>query len=305
MSYTDMAQQTDPIEALGKLVGNAEKQTTGFFSAFRNNKFVSGSTDFLNSNSIVAKVVFIIIIVILFFVLSRIMFNILYKIYSPSPNPYLIQGMKSGKKFIRKTQDPKQKDSTPILRSKNEDGGIEFTWNVWLFIESFEQDKQKKKHIFHKGSETFSGKSNRGDIAWPNNAPGLYLHENKNSLVVIMNTFDSMVEEIEIPNIPINKWINVSIRVKNKKLDVYVNDTIASRHILSNSPKQNYGDVFINYKGGFQGKLSNLRYYNSALTGIEITKIVRGGPNLKVSDDELYIFPPYFSMNWYFNTSET
>ena len=51
-----------------------------------------------------------------------------------------------------------------------------------------------------------------------NNAPGLYLHENKNSLVVIMNTFDSMVEEVEIPNIPINKWINVSIRIKIKSM---------------------------------------------------------------------------------------
>ena len=122
------------------------------FPVHWNNKFVSGSTDFLNSNSIVAKVVFIIIIVILFFVLSRILFNILYKIYSPSPNPYLIQGMKSGKKFIRKTQDPKQKDSTPILRSKDEMVELNFR-EMWLFIESFEQDKQKKKHIFHKGSK--------------------------------------------------------------------------------------------------------------------------------------------------------
>ena len=40
------------------------KKDTGVFSQFSNNKFVSGTKDFLNSNSLVAKVVFILLVLI-------------------------------------------------------------------------------------------------------------------------------------------------------------------------------------------------------------------------------------------------
>ena len=38
---------------------------TGIFAQFRNNKIVSGSADFLESNSLVAKVVFILLVFIM------------------------------------------------------------------------------------------------------------------------------------------------------------------------------------------------------------------------------------------------
>ena len=47
-------------------------------------------------------------------------------------------------------------------------------------------------------------------------------------------TFDSLADaKIELDNIPLNKWINLIVRVENKALDVYVNGTIAGRHVTS------------------------------------------------------------------------
>jgi hypothetical protein len=53
---------------------------------------------------------------------------------------------------------------------------------------------------------------------------------------------------------------------------------------MLDTPKQNYGDVFVCQNGGFIGKLSALRYYNRALNIFEINKIVSSGPNLTVAN---------------------
>jgi hypothetical protein len=101
---------------------------------------------------------------------------------------------------------------------------------------------------------------------------------------------------------PLNKWVNVIIRLENTTLDVYINGTIVKRHILSGVPKQNYGDVYVTMNGGFNGNLSNLRYWNYALDVGEIQSIINSGPNLKsVDKDMTQSMPHYFSLRWYFD----
>ena len=51
-------------------------------------------------------------------------------------------------------------------------------------------------------------------------------------LIVLMNTFDTVSGlELEIRDIPIQKWISVIIRLeKMANLDVYINGSIVARH---------------------------------------------------------------------------
>ena len=85
-------------------------------------------------------------------------------------------------------------------------------------------------------------------------------------------------------------------------MDTYINGTIVNRHNFASVPKQNYGDVFVNQNGGFSGFLSNLRYHSYALSGVDIENMVKAGPNL-TADDDMKIFPPYFSLRWFFSSS--
>jgi hypothetical protein len=292
----------NPISNLGNIVGTAEKNTGQMFTNFRNNRYVSGTSEFLYSNSLVAKVAFLLLVVLVFIFLLTLSSRFLIWAMAPSTSPFLINGMKDGTKMKHIPQDPKTKDSIPILRSNNERDGIEFTYSVWLYIKNLEPISNKK-HIFNKGEgnildSNWNEKDTKG-MSFPNNGPGLYIHENKNALVVVMNTFDNVIEEVEIDNIPMNKWVNVVIRVKNRLMDVYINGTVAVRHEFASVPKQNYGDLFVNRNGGFNGEISSLRYYNRALSGVQILDVNRAGPNLK-ADDSMNIFPPYLSLRWYF-----
>ena len=112
-------------------------------------------------------------------------------------------------------------NNVPIFRSNNENKGIEFTYSLWMFIKDLEYRKGKKKHVFHKGSKMPAKKNmydgvDTSDMAFPNNAPGMYIHEDKNTLVIVMNTLDKIIEEVEIQNITLNKWFHVTIRVEYK-----------------------------------------------------------------------------------------
>ena len=138
-------------------------------------------------------------------------------------------------------------------------------------------------------------------MSFPNNAPGLYIAPNTNDLVVVMNTFENPNETIIVPDIPINKWVNVIIRCDNTTLDVYINGTIIKRHQLSGVPRQNYDDVYAAANGGFSGYISNLWYYNYALGTSAVEGIVENGPNLKMKDTNMIQSEPYYlSLRWFF-----
>ena len=117
-----------------------------------------------------------------------------------------------------------------------------------------------------------------------------------------MNTYDVINEEVKIPDIPINKWINVIIRCKNKNLDVYINGIITKSVQLLGVPKQNYGDVYVAMNGGFSGYLSSLKYYNKALGTNDIQSLVDNGPCIKLEDNSALTSKDnsYLATRWYF-----
>ena len=281
------------------------------FRGFGNNKYVAGTKQFLQSNSLVAKVAFLILVVIVFVLLLRLGTSIITWIFTPSSDPKLVNGMKDATVMKIISQNPAVSGAKPVIRSINQQDGIEFTYSVWLFIENLHHNTGYK-HIFHKGNDSLITSSGCASLPgfpdcekyigtnYPNNAPGMYIHPHKNALVIFMNTFNDINEEIEVNDIPLNKWINVMIRVEGKNVDVYINGTIVVRHILSGVAKQNYGDVYVNMNNGYNGMLSDLWYHNKALNTSEILAIVNDGPNMTM-DKSIDILPPYFSLRWYLN----
>ena len=170
------------LTGLNNRVKNA---TTSSLGQFNNSKFVRGTKSFLSSNSLVAKIVFLILVAIVFVLLIRWGAQILTYIMAPSKSPKLISGMKQG--YVAKVvhQDPAISGSIPVMRSTNQRDGLEFTYTVWLFINHL-QKTGTRKHIFHKGSPHTGGSDN--GTFYPNNAPGVYIHPTRNTLVVVMNT---------------------------------------------------------------------------------------------------------------------
>lgn len=268
------------------------------FNTFSVNRGSYGTFDFLNSNSLVAQFAFLLLVIFLFLILLRVGISSLSYFLRPSPSPHLIDGMVDARQMIIFPQDPSSNGAVTIYRSVNESDGLEFTWSTWIFINSLQTNAGLYKHIFSKGNSTL----NKNGMVEPNNAPGLYIAPNTNNLVVVMNTYNVINEEVVIPDIPINKWVNVIIRCENTTMDVYINGTIARSISLVGVPKQNYGDVYVAMNGGFDGYISNLWYYNYGLGTAEIQNLMNKGPNTKMIGgnglaDKMY---EYLSLRWFF-----
>jgi len=266
--------------------------------SFSTNKGTFGMTEFLQSNSLVAKLAFLLLVIFGFMILLRVGIAIVSWLFNPSDSPHLLDGMVDAKQMLVFTQDPSSNGAVTIHRSVNANDGIEFTWSVWLYIENLQYQEGKYKHIFHKGNSDLESNG----LNFPNNAPGLYIAPNTNALVVMMNTYNVINEEVVIPDIPLNKWVNVILRCQNTTLDVYINGTITRSVNLIGVPKQNYGDVYVAMNGGFDGNISNLWYYSYALGTSEIQKIAKNGPNTDMigSGGMDLKNPDYLSIRWFF-----
>ena len=278
-----------------------------FTSSFGSSSDVSGSKDFLESNTLIAKTAFLLLVIILFFVLLRICISLLSWLLAPSQNMTLVSGIADATQSMIITQDPSSQASMPIIRSVNESEGMEFTWSIWIFLKPVTASSASNvQHIFSKGVFG-SGSITSGNCSpFSNNAPGLYL-SGANTLLVVMDstTTPGCIAGTNIPiainNMPINKWFNVVIRLTNNDLDVYINGRLTERKTFTDGvPNQNYDDVYICQNGGFNGYISDLKYYNSSIGTSEINSIVSSGPNTSINTSSLKNnMPPYLSGNWY------
>lgn len=273
--------------------------SSNYIKQYSGMKGGDGMNEFLESNSLIGKIAFFLLVLFMFIVLLRIGISILGWIFTSVNNsPHLINGMVDAKQLIVIPQDPSLSNAITINRSVNATEGIEFTWSVWIFIDDFTYNNGKYKTVFYKGND---GLQSNG-LNFPNNAPGMYIAPNTNDLVIIMNTFNVINEEIIISDIPINKWINVIIRCENVNLDVYINGLVTKSHILHGVPKQNYGDVYVAMNGGFSGYISNLWYFDYGLGIGKIQEIAGRGPNTTIAGNNALNSkdPSYLSMRWYF-----
>jgi hypothetical protein len=280
---------------------------SSIFNQFSSNNYVDSTKDFLQSNSIVAQVAFLLLVLFVFIILLRLGISLIGYFLSKSENPKLINGMVEANQLIVIPQDPSSQGYVTINRSVNATEGIEFTWSVWIYIDDLTYNSGNYRCVFYKGNDYAKNPNATSQEAqglnFPNNAPGLYIAPNTNALVIMMNTFNVINEEIKVDDIPLNKWVNVIIRCQNNTLDIYINGTIIKSYHLHGVPKQNYGDVYVAPNGGFSGYISNLWYYNYALGISEISKLADQGPNtnMKGSINLNIKKNNYLSLRWFFS----
>lgn len=200
-------------------------------------------------------------------------------------SPALIDG-------TRIANQPKIIKGNQILPSYDKQYGIEFSYAFWIYIEgSTFNNESKYKHVFHKGNSS----------SVPLQSPGVWLYPSENTMAIIMNSTNSIKNSCNIGNLPMNKWVHVCISVIGKTLDVYVNAKLRKRCKIDGIPKQNYGDLYITKWGGFDGFLSQFRYYSYALPFYRLEQIFKDGPS-SAPCTETGVTPPYLAPDYWMTT---
>ena len=221
-------------------------------------------------------------------------------------SPLIIPHTKNAKHTVIITQDPDSMNYIPIKRSENENG-IELSYSFWTLIQDYDYKNGEWKHLFHKGNSS----------SYPNRAPGVWLHPNENKMRIYMNTFDNILEYVDVDDIPVKKWFCTTIVLQNSKshtdeemdvdpasapshiLDVYINGNLKKSKLLESIPRQNNGDLYVNLFGGFSGYISRLKYSSYAVDYSDIESYLKEGPS-EMSAKDTGEMPPYLDDKWWF-----
>jgi hypothetical protein len=312
-------------EGVQKRADNAKEQA----QASTQSSYMTRGTEFVNSNTTISRFVFIMTLFLLFLAGFNFGVSLIQQYWLNSKSPILINGMVNANKLKVISANPNVDKSVPIYRSVNKEYGLEYTWNVWVYIEDLNKiENNLYQRIFSKGSQkpTITGiatpQTSSGVIPELLNAsPGLFVTKNpadnsisnkKNShvgLVLVVNTFNSAergngyLETIQIKNIPVKKWMCITIRVENTTVDIYLNGILTQRKKLNHLPRQNYYDTMVgDADNGFNGFISSLRYFDHAIHYDDIQGLYSKGPNRTSIDTSMAVnIQNYLSMNWYYN----
>ena len=139
-----------------------------------------------------------------------------------------------------------------------------FTTSMWIYIEDWNQNYGEQKSIFKRVDGT--------DVLQE-----IKLAENTNDLII-----DIKGEDITtIQNINLQKWVNITVAVTHRNMDVYINGKLVRSKvfdtpIIFNENKDK--NITICEDGiGFDGYISKVRYYPYFITPQKAWDIYREG----------------------------
>ena len=259
-------------------------------SAASNNFMKNSGSGNINKKMFGGIFLIIVVIILVYFIYTQ------YKGFSSynETSPYFVEG-------IYDATVAKKIPAYRIKQPSDSQYGSEFTYSFWLYINDnnfstlggtsgtcgSDGSLPIMKHIFHKGSyDYYSGTvDGKTEYHYPLlQSPGVWLYPNTNKLNIQFNTYDNVIETVDIGNIPLNMWVNITVILIGNSVDVYVNCNLKKRQKLNGVPKLNYGDLYISNWNGFLGYLSRFRYFNYAIQPYMIDQICSLGPATTVDE---------------------
>jgi hypothetical protein len=164
--------------------------------------------------------------------------------------------------------------SGAVSTSTDGQGAYGIQW--WMFVKDWNYGYGKEKTVISRSDATNSAISN----------PRVTLAPTENNLRVSVSIFPNEegggsktepapannpgssddVFVCEVPNIPLQSWMSVSVTVFDRNLDVYINGNLVKSCFLPGVPKPAAGNIDISKDGGFSGHMCDLNHYSKMLT---------------------------------------
>jgi hypothetical protein len=182
--------------------------------------------------------------------------------------------------------------SAPLSAGSEGAYGIQY----WMYIKDWNYNFGKEKNVLSRSDPT------NVNIMSPN----VTLHPTDNSLKVSVSVFPDTpggssktepapaghsgasddVYVCEVPNVPLQTWVAVSITLFGRNLDVYLNGKLVKSCVLSGVPKPAIGDIHVNKEGGFSGYVCGLHHYPRMLTPSDASAFYGAGTSCTAATDK-------------------
>jgi len=160
---------------------------------------------------------------------------------------------------------------TPSSLSSSSGSSSNFSYSIWVYVDDWNYRYGEPKIIFGRMTSV-DGTLNKEPC------PSVTLGPLQNNLTVSLTVFPTdtttntdetiksyQVHNCIIPNIPIQRWVNILMSVYNRTLDLYLDGKLVKTCILPGVCKiDTNSSIFITPNGGFSGWTSKFQYWTSS-----------------------------------------
>jgi hypothetical protein len=216
------------------------------------------------TNIIIIIVVILVIIVLIYFI-QKSSFN----------QTSLTSGLLDANKKVTISADK-------ITAGSN--GSVNYTWSVWIYVSDWSYRLGEKKIVIKRGK----GDERCPEITLGETENNLTIHqavyldggESKSGFMDSTNSLNGSNSICTIPNIPIQQWVSIIVSLNGRDMDCYINGKLVKTCVLSNAAYVNADDdVLITPHGGFQGNVSSVKYWSTAISPQQAWNVYRSGPS--------------------------
>jgi len=179
-----------------------------------------------------------------------------------------------------------------VVKHKNlpHNNSSDFTYSIWFFIDDWNINYGEYKNILWQGGSN-------PDIA-------ISLDKYENDLKIVIESYtnteqisqydnqyrsqkkvldDITADSFTIPNVPLQKWVNLITSINGRTMDVYLDGKLVKTYILPGVAKtDSNADILVGnyqpYLKGFSGWTSKLQYMAHASNPQEAYDIYKKGP---------------------------
>jgi len=166
-----------------------------------------------------------------------------------------------------------------------------FAYSIWFYINDFNYRYGEPKVIFGRmGSPSSSNGGSLSGLSGMDPCPAVVLGAVENNLDISLGCFPginqapttpggkTVVHTCSVANVPVQKWVNLTISVYGRSLDVYIDGKLVKTCLLPGVANiNNNADVYVTPVGGFDGWTSRFQYYPNSLNPQEAYNIYTKG----------------------------
>jgi hypothetical protein len=166
-----------------------------------------------------------------------------------------------------------------------------FSYSVWFYVNDWNYRYGEPKVVFGRmGSLSDASGGSINGVSGLDPCPSVVLGAIENNLIVSLGCYPGVNEQPTTPggktvihncmvsNIPIQKWVNLTLSVYGRTLDLYIDGKLVRTCLLPGIANvNNNADIYVTPKGGFNGWTSNLQYYPNSLNPQEAWNIYTQG----------------------------
>ena len=190
---------------------------------------------------------------------------------------FVINWLFGGSSQLTRMANGNEKQTILASTLKHNNNSSNYTYSTWFYVNDWNYRFGEPKVLLGRLDDN------------KNPSPSIVLDAMENNITISASCYATsadataatskpVIHQCTVKNFPLQKWVNLTISVYGRTLDVYIDGKLVRTCIMPGVAKVNSkSDIIVTPNGGFNGWTSNFMYWDNSTNPQEAYNIYKGG----------------------------